>query len=124
VTIAAGSKDPDVSAAFTVPTVYYGAFAGDLDDGTNAFKQWYARKRALGRRLHQRIQVTVVPFACRCATVTCRDVFLNLIVCAYVRVSKAQSPASHAWLIGACAETKPAATHKLDVSLVVRSHLS
>ena len=56
-TIAAGSKDPDVSATFTVPTVYYGAFAGDLDDGTNAFKQWYARKRALGRRLHLRIQV-------------------------------------------------------------------
>ena len=41
VTIATGSLDPDVASSFTVPTVYYGTFSGDVDAGSNLFKRWF-----------------------------------------------------------------------------------
>ena len=41
VAIASGSSDPDVHSSFAVPTVYYGAYAGDVDAGTNSFKRWF-----------------------------------------------------------------------------------
>ena len=41
VTIASGSSDPDVHSSFAVPSVYFGAFAGDVDAGTNSFKRWF-----------------------------------------------------------------------------------
>ena len=39
--IAAEAADPDVASNFTVPSTYYGTFAGDTDDGTNNFKSWF-----------------------------------------------------------------------------------
>jgi hypothetical protein len=51
VTIAAGSTDPDIHASFAVPSVYYGTFQGDVDDGSNIFKQWFWREK-IARSLH------------------------------------------------------------------------
>jgi len=51
VTIATRSTDPDVHASFAVPSVYYGAFQGDVDDGGNSFKNWFWRHK-ITRSLH------------------------------------------------------------------------
>lgn len=41
INISAGASNPDVASNFTVPSTYYGTFAGDTDDGTNSFKSWF-----------------------------------------------------------------------------------
>ena len=41
VTIAAGSSNPDIGESFEIPAVYIGAYAGDVDSGSNSFKKWF-----------------------------------------------------------------------------------
>ena len=52
VAIATGNDDPDIRGEFTVPTVYYGAFVGRQEDGSNSFKLWFWRHK-ITRSLHE-----------------------------------------------------------------------
>ena len=51
ITLATGSSDPDVLPSFMIPTVYYGAYQGDVDAGSNAFKRWFWDHK-IARSLH------------------------------------------------------------------------